>query len=57
MQRRPDVVREAADDLLRLWGAGQVRPIVGATFALSEAAEAHRFVENRLSSGKVVLVT
>ena len=57
MQRRPDVVREAAEDLLRLWGAGQVRPIVGATFPLAEAAEAHRFVENRLSSGKVVLVT
>ena len=34
MQRRPDVVREAALDLLRLWSAGQVRPIVGATFPL-----------------------
>jgi NADPH2:quinone reductase len=57
MQRRPDVVREAAEDLLRLWEAGRVRPIVGATFPLADAAEAHRLVENRLSSGKVVLVT
>ena len=30
MQRQPEVVREAATDLLRLWSAGQVRPIVGA---------------------------
>ena len=36
MQRRPDVVREAALDLLRLWRAGHVRPIVGATFPLAE---------------------
>ena len=56
MQRQPDVVREAALDLLRLWSAGKVRPIVGATFPLAEAAEAHRLVESRRSSGKVVLV-
>lgn len=56
MQRQPEVVREAAADLFRLWRAGQVRPIVGATFPLAEAAEAHRLVESRRSTGKVVLV-
>ncbi len=56
MQREPGVVREAAHDLLGLWAAGQVRPIVGATFPLAEVAEAHRFVESRHSTGKVVLV-
>jgi NADPH2:quinone reductase len=56
MQRRPDVVRKAATDLLRLWGAGKVRPIIGATFPLVEAPEAHRLVESRRSTGKVVLV-
>ncbi len=56
MQRRPEIVREAANDLLRLWSAGQVRPIVGATFPLAEAAAAHRLVEGRRSTGKVVLV-
>jgi len=56
MQREPEVVREAATDLLRLWSAGQVRPIIGSTFPLAEAAEAHRLVESRRSSGKVVLV-
>ena len=57
MQREPGLVREAAHDLLRLWAAGQVRPIVGATFPLAEVAEAHRFVESRRSTGKVVLLT
>ena len=56
MQRQPDVVREAAADLLRLWDAGKMRPIVGATFPLAEAAEAHHLVESRQSTGKVILV-
>jgi NADPH:quinone reductase len=56
MQREPGVVRAAATDVLRLWTAGQVRPIVGSTFPLAEAAEAHALVESRRSTGKVVLV-
>ena len=68
-RRRPGLLPRPADaaasprssarrrlDLLRLWSAGQVRPIVGATFPLAEAAEAHRLVESRRSTGKVVLV-
>ena len=55
MQRQPEIVREAAADLLRLWVAGKMRPIVGASFPLAEAAEAHRLVEGR-STGKVILV-
>jgi NADPH2:quinone reductase len=56
MQRRPDVVRQAAGDLLRLWSAGVVRPIVGASYPLVSVAEAHRLIEERRSTGKVVLV-
>ena len=52
MQRHPEVVREAALDLLRLWSAGKVRPIVGATFPLAEAAEAHRLVESGARPGR-----
>ncbi len=53
---QPQVVREAALDLLRLWSAHRVRPIVGATFPFEEAAEAHRLMESRNSTGKVILV-
>ncbi len=56
MRYRPDVVRDAAADLLRMWGQGLLHPIVGATFPLAEAAAAHRLIEERRSTGKVVLV-
>ena len=56
MQLRPDIVRQAALDLLRLWGAGLVKPVVGATFPLGQASEAHRLIEERRATGKVVLV-
>jgi NADPH2:quinone reductase len=57
MQREPDLVRGATRDLLRLWGQEIVRPVVGATYPLDRAGEAHAFVEERSSTGKVVLVT
>jgi NADPH:quinone reductase len=56
MRLRPDVVREAVGELVELWRAGAVRPPVGATFPLEQAADAHRLIEERRSVGKVVLV-
>ena len=49
-------MRDAAGELLERWAAGQVRPIVGATFPLAEADEALRIVAERRSTGKVVLL-
>jgi NADPH2:quinone reductase len=54
--RRPDLVEQAGRDVLRLWEGGAVRPIVGAEFPLEQAGEAHRLVEERRSTGKLVLV-
>jgi NADPH:quinone reductase len=54
--RNPDLVKRAAGDVLRLWEGGAVRPIVGAELPLEEASEAHRLIESRQSTGKVVLV-
>ena len=56
MRHRPEVVRAAATDLLRMWRQGLLHPTVGATFPLAEAAAAHRLIEERRSTGKVVLV-
>lgn len=56
MKLRPELVRQAADDLLRLWSLGFLHPVVGAIFSLDDAAGAHRLVEERRSTGKVVLV-
>ena len=56
MTRRPDVVAEAAGELLELWDSGAVKPVVGAEFPLAEAGNAHRLIEDRKHVGKVVLV-
>ncbi len=56
MARRPELVRRAANELLRLWTEGVVRPVVGAEFPLAEASSAHRLIEERKHVGKVVLV-
>ena len=54
--RNPQLVEQAGRDVLRLWEGGVVRPIVGAEFPLEQAGEAHRLIEERRSTGKVVLV-
>lgn len=54
--RNPELVERAGKDVLRLWEGGVVRPIVGAEFPLEQAGEAHRLIEDRQSTGKVVLV-
>lgn len=54
--RNPQLVEQAARDVLGLWEGGVVRPVVGAEFPLEQAGEAHRLIEERKSTGKVVLV-
>ena len=54
--RNPKLVAEAARDVLKLWEGGVVRPVVGHELPLEDAAEAHRLIESRESTGKVVLV-
>jgi len=58
----PDEQRRCAEEMNRLFAAGQWRPQVGRTFRLSELAEAHRLQEaNTLGgagtlTGKIVMV-
>ncbi len=56
MGLRPQLVQEAMRDLLRLWEQGSLRPVVGAELPLEQAPEAHRLIESRESTGKVVLL-
>jgi NADPH:quinone reductase-like Zn-dependent oxidoreductase len=41
--------------LLADYDAGRIKPIVGKTFPLADAAKAHRFLQERQNVGKVVL--
>lgn len=43
------------DELVAFVAEHDIRPVVGATFALDEMAEAHRLMESRRSVGKIVV--
>src|SRR6185437_5945152 len=55
LRLNPAFVRERAEELLGLWGDGAIDPLVGATFALGDARDAHALIEARRHVGKVVL--
>ena len=55
MQGREDVMRREMLELLRMYAAGAIRPVVGKAFPLAEAAAAHRYIHDRKNVGKVVL--
>jgi NADPH:quinone reductase len=55
MRLAPDLVRAAADEVVELWRSGAVQPVVGATFPLEQASDAHRLIDERKHMGKVVL--
>jgi len=52
---RIDLLRREMLDLLVDYEAGRIRPVVGKTFPLTEAAAAHRYIQERQNVGKVVL--
>ena len=56
MQNRAELL-ERTGDLFRRIAAGELDVRIDSRFALSEAAEAHRRLEGRGSSGKIILTT
>jgi NADPH:quinone reductase-like Zn-dependent oxidoreductase len=50
-----DMLRREMTELLAGYGDGRIRPVVGKTFPLTEAAAAHRYMQERQNVGKVVL--
>jgi NADPH2:quinone reductase len=56
MMQRPGGLRELETAALEAAATGRLVPIVGQTFALADAAAAHRALEGRATVGKVVLI-
>ena len=56
VRHEPEAVGAALGELLGLWEAGALRPVVGAEIPLAEVERAHELVESRRSVGKVVLI-
>ena len=53
--QRPALLAAAVTDLLTMIADGSLRPVVGATYPLERAADAHRALLDRSSVGKLVL--
>jgi NADPH2:quinone reductase len=52
----PDLTRASAERCFTLMRERRLRLHIGKTFPLTEAAEAHRYLESRQSMGKLLLV-
>ena len=52
----PEKTRESAERCFALMREGRLKLHIGKTFPLAEAAEAHRYLESRQSTGKLVLL-
>jgi len=55
MGSRAQVLAEELQALFRFYNEGRIRPHIGKTFPLAEAAAAHRFIQDRKNIGKVLL--
>jgi NADPH2:quinone reductase len=53
--QRPALLAEAVNDLLALIADGAIKPVIGRTYPLAQAADAHRALLSRTSVGKLVL--
>jgi len=56
LQFAPERFRHYAAGILAEAAAGRVRPLIGQTFPLARAADAHAALENRTAIGKTVLI-
>ena len=52
----PDKTRESAERCFALLREGKLKLHIGKIFPLAEAAEAHRYLESRQSTGKLLLI-
>jgi NADPH2:quinone reductase len=52
----PEKTRESAEHCFALMREGRLTLHIGKTFPLAEAADAHRYLESRQSTGKLILI-
>ncbi|HEX6923316.1 MAG TPA: quinone oxidoreductase [Bacillales bacterium] len=54
--RRPELLQDTAERVLRFLAEERLKMVIGKRIPLSEAQEAHEWIESRKSTGKVILV-
>ncbi len=52
---RGALLRSELDEIFQMYTAGKIKPVIGKTFPLAEAAAAHKYIHDRKNIGKVVL--
>ena len=55
IQARSALVHSEMDELFRMYTAGKIKPVIGKTFPLDQAAAAHQYIHDRKNIGKVIL--
>jgi NADPH:quinone reductase-like Zn-dependent oxidoreductase len=56
LAREPGQLAPRVRDILDLWRKGALKPHIGGSYRLDEAARAHEALENRLTTGKLLLI-
>jgi len=51
----PELMREALNQIIELWKAGQINPLVSNVFPLSDAKSALKIISDRQAKGKIAL--
>src|ERR1700677_4901465 len=55
LQSRGALLRGELDEIFRMYATGKIKPVIGKSFPLAEAAAAHRYIQERKNIGKVIL--
>jgi NADPH:quinone reductase len=55
VEEKSSLARGVERDVWPLFNSGQIRPIINRAFPLEQAAEAHRWMETGLHTGKIIL--
>jgi NADPH2:quinone reductase len=55
MSRPQEMLAEPVRELLEMVAAGELRPVVGGTYPLSEARRAHEDMRARKTTGKILI--
>lgn len=55
MQTRGALLHSEIAEIFRMYAEGKIKPVIGKTFPLAEAAAAHRYIHERKNIGKVIL--
>ncbi len=55
LQARGSLLHREIEEIFRLYAAGKIKPMIGKSFPLAQAAAAHQYIQERKNIGKVIL--